>query len=135
LLQGILALKYLLDTNAWSGFFQGQAGFGIRAKRIMSDSPVDCCISIASIWEASIKIGIGKLKLPYDLEEDLPGLVSQSGFGILPITLAEAAGVGNLAQIHGDPFDRIMVSQARLNGLKIISRDPVFESYGISRIW
>lgn len=101
----------------------------------MSDSPEDCAISIASIWEASIKIGIGKLKLPYDLERDLPKLISQSGIEIMPITFEDAAGVSNLPQIHGDPFDRIMVSQSRLNGLKIISRDPVFDSYGVSRIW
>jgi len=128
-------LKYLVDTNAWIGFFQGQSGFGARAKHLMSDSPEQCTISIASIWEASIKVGIGKLKLPYDLEVDLPELLSQNGFDILPITFADAAGVWNLAQIHSDPFDRIMVSQSRLNGLKIISRDPVFESYGIGRIW
>lgn len=128
-------MKYLVDTNAWIGFFQGQSGFGTRAKRVMSDSPEDCVISIASIWEAAIKVGIGKLKLPYDLEEDLPGLISQNGFEMLPIAFAEAAGVWNPAQIHGDPFDRIMVSQSRLNGLKIISRDSVFESYGIGRVW
>lgn len=128
-------MKYLVDTNAWIGFFQGQSGFGSRARQVMCDTPWECRISIASIWEAAIKIGLGKLKLPYDLEADLPELISQNGFEMLPVSFAEAAAVSTLDQIHGDPFDRIMVSQSRLNGLKIISRDRVFESYGIVRVW
>ena len=128
-------MKYLVDTNAWIGFFQGQDGFGSRARQVMSETPWECRISIASIWEAAIKIGLGKLKLPYDLEADLPELISQNGFEMLPVSFAEATAVSTLDQIHGDPFDRIMVSQSRLNGLKIISRDRVFESYGIVRVW
>lgn len=128
-------MRCLVDTNAWIGFFEGRRDFGIHAKRRMSEFPVECVVSIASIWEAAIKIGIAKLKLPYDLETDLPELLEQNGFEILPISMSAATSVKNLPSIHGDPFDRIMVAQAKEEGLAIISRDPVFESYGLERIW
>lgn len=128
-------MKYLVDTNAWIGFFEGRRDFGINAKRVMSEFSWECVASIASIWEAAIKIGIGKLKLPYDIETELPDLMDRNGFEILPITMAAATSVKNLPAIHGDPFDRMMVAQAKLEGLEIISRDPIFESYGLKRIW
>jgi PIN domain nuclease of toxin-antitoxin system len=61
--------------------------------------------------------------------------MDRNGFEILPITMAAATSVKNLPAIHGDPFDRMMVAQAKLEGLEIISRDPIFESYGLNRIW
>lgn len=128
-------MRYLVDTNAWIGFFEGRRDFGINAKRVMSEYSWECAASIASIWEAAIKIGIGKLKLPYDLETDLPGLMDRNGFEILPISISAATSVKNLPSIHADPFDRIMVAQAKKDGLDIVSSDPIFESYGLRRIW
>jgi PIN domain nuclease of toxin-antitoxin system len=82
-----------------------------------------------------IKAGIGKLKLPYDLETDLPRILEDNGFELLGIEIGDAAGVRALEPVHGDPFDRIQVVQARRRKLQIISRDPVFERYGLKRVW
>jgi len=128
-------VSYLVDTNAWIGFWEGRKDFSPSAKRIMIDSPESCFISIASIWEASIKMGLGKLKLPYDLKADLPGLLDENGFVLLPIELDDALGVDDLPPHHGDPFDRIMVIQAMRRSLRVISRDPAFDRYGLRRIW
>ncbi len=128
-------MSFLVDTNGWIGFLAGQADFGPRAKAVMIERSEECHVSIASIWEAAIKVGIGKLKLPYDLETDLPRLLTENGFNLIPLEYEEAAAVRDLERIHGDPFDRIQVVQARRRGWKIISRDPIFDRYGINRVW
>lgn len=128
-------MKYLIDTNGWIGFFNGASDFGKLAKSTMLDESWKCCVSIASVWEAAIKVGLGKLKLPYDLDGDLPGILEDNGFEVLPVEFADAVGVRNLEQVHGDPFDRIQAVQARRRGYSVISRDPVFDRYGIRRIW
>jgi len=128
-------VKYLLDTNAWVGFFEGRDGFGRHARQKMEEQPASCGISLASVWEAAIKVGLGKLKLAYDLEKDLPRLVERNGFHFLGLELGDAAAVQALEQIHRDPFDRIQVCQARRLGSTVLSSDPVFEKYGLKRIW
>ena len=94
-----------------------------------------CFVSVASIWEAAIKEGLGKLKLPYDLRHDLPKILDENGFPVIGIDSSEAAAVRDLPRLHGDPFDRLMVVQAQVRRLKVISSDPVFEGYGLRRIW
>jgi PIN domain nuclease of toxin-antitoxin system len=128
-------VRYLVDTNAWIGFLDGRADFSGLAKALLIEEPDECVISIASIWEAAIKAGIGKLKLPYDLETDLPRILEDNGFELLGVEIGDAAGVRALEPVHGDPFDRIQVVQARRRRLQIISRDPVFDRYGLKRVW
>lgn len=94
-----------------------------------------CFISIASIWEAAIKAGLGKLKLPYDLKSDLPRILEENGFQVVGIEMEDAVAVQRLEPRHGDPFDRIQVVQARRRGWDVISRDPVFDRYDLHRIW
>lgn len=128
-------MTYLVDTNAWIGFFEGTADFGPEAKKVMLTSPESCTISLAGVWEAGIKTGLGKLKLPYSLRDDLPRLIEDNGFRFLPVDLDDATAVCDLPHHHGDPFDRMMAVQAMRRNLCVISRDPVFEKYGLRRIW
>ena len=109
-------MKYLVDTNAWIGFLEGEQGFGRRAKEIMQHEPWECRVSLASVWEASIKAGLGKLKLGYSLDTDLPGLFEQNGFDVIAPDWRAVTAVQHLEPIHGDPFDRIQVIQARHRG-------------------
>lgn len=127
-------MSYLIDTNGWIAFFEDSPVLSGTAACIM-ESDVPCFISVASIWEAAIKVGIGKLDLPYDLEVGLPRLLEENGFHVLPVEIADAAAVSTLERIHGDPFDRIQLVQARRRNWKIISRDPVFDTYQVPRIW
>ena len=85
-------------------------------------------VSAVSVWEAEIKVAIGKLEIHFDPSTD----PIEHGFEPLPITLAHAAAAGRLPAHHGDPFDRMLVAQAQLEGLTIVSRDPVFESYAVA---
>jgi len=122
-------------TNGWIGFLAGDSKFSSTAKKVLLNSENRVYVSIASVWEAAIKVGIGKLRLPYDLEQELSALFEQNDFDILPISLPQAASVKDLVPIHGDPFDRIQIIQAQQLSLTVISRDQVFERYGLKRIW
>lgn len=128
-------MSYIVDTNAWLGFFQGNKDYSKSAKRILLDEPWDCQISLASVWEAAIKVGLNKLSLDYDLEKELPVMVADNGFALLELDFSDVVAVKELPPIHGDPFDRIQAAQARRRGWKIISRDPVFDHYGLERLW
>lgn len=128
-------MKYLVDTNAWIGFLEGERGFGRRAKDILRHEPWECRVSLASVWEAAIKVGLGKLKLGYSLDTDLPRLFEQNGFEVIIPDWRAVTAVQQLEPVHGDPFDRIQVIQARQRGMDMISRDPVFDRYGLRRVW
>ena len=128
-------MTYLLDTNAWIAFFEDSRELSDQAAEIMESDSGRCWISLASVWEAAIKAGLGKLKVDYDLGKGLARLVEQNGFHFLGLELEDAAAVRSLEPFHRDPFDRIQVCQAHRLGFTILSRDPVFEKYGLKRIW
>lgn len=128
-------MTYLLDTNAWIAFFEDSRELSDQAAEIMESDSGRCWISLASVWEAAIKVGLGKLKVDYDLERGLARLMEKNGFHFLGLELEDAAAVCSLEPIHRDPFDRVQVCQARRLGSTVLSRDPIFEKYGLKRIW
>lgn len=128
-------MSCLIDTNAWIAFFEDSPVLSDRAATLMESADEVCLVSVASLWEAAIKVGLGKLKLPYDLEGDLPRILKENGFQVLAVEVADAVAVKDLKSIHGDPFDRIQAVQAKRRGWRVISRDPVLERYGLRRIW
>jgi PIN domain nuclease of toxin-antitoxin system len=128
-------VRYLVDTNAWIALLEDSPGLSNRAADLMESGRNNCFVSFASVWEAAIKVGLGKLKLGYSLDTDLPRLFAENGFEIITPDWRAVTAVQHLEPVHGDPFDRIQVVQARQRGLDIISRDPVFDRYGLRRIW
>jgi PIN domain nuclease of toxin-antitoxin system len=128
-------VRYLVDTNAWIALLEDSPGLSNRAADLMESGRNNCFVSLASVWEAAIKVGLGKLKLGYSLDTDLPRLFAENGFEIITPDWRTVTAVQHLEPVHGDPFDRIQVVQARQRGLDIISRDPVFDRYGLRRIW
>jgi PIN domain nuclease of toxin-antitoxin system len=128
-------MQYLIDTNAWITFFEDSPRLSNHAAELMESASAECFVSIASVWEAAIKVGLGKLELPYDLEQDLPCIFDENGFSLLGIEFSDAVRVRDLPRMHGDPFDRLMVSQAKERRWPVISSDPVFDLYGVRRIW
>jgi PIN domain nuclease of toxin-antitoxin system len=99
-----------------------------RAAEALRSSDNPAFVSAVSVWEAEIKVARGKLKVNFDPET---GPI-EHGFDPLPITLAHAAAAGRLPPHHGDPFDRMLVAQAQLEGLTIVTRDPVFDRYPVA---
>ena len=92
-------------------------------------------MSPASYWEIAIKISIGKWQLNRTYEEFIDIGVNQYGFHVLPILPAHTARLIGLPFHHKDPFDRLLVAQAMVEGMPIISSDPVLDAYAIKRLW
>lgn len=88
-------------------------------------------MSAASAWEAAIKVGLGHLELPDRFEAG----VDESGFEKLPVTFAHAEEAGTLPHHHRDPFDRMLVAQARVERLTLVTHDRNLEPYGIEILW
>jgi PIN domain nuclease of toxin-antitoxin system len=90
---------------------------------------------VASGWEIAIKVSLGKLRVDGALDRFLPEQLAANGFRPLAIELRHTARVSLLPFHHRDPFDRLLVAQALLEGLALVSADPVFSRYGVKRIW
>ncbi|MCC6354458.1 MAG: type II toxin-antitoxin system VapC family toxin [Verrucomicrobiae bacterium] len=127
-------MRVVLDTHAWLWFLQGDPA-GNPARRWIEDPAGECWVSAASIWEAAIKVSLGKLRLPYSLSEDLPGLMEENGFVELPVRASHAAQLEGMPFHHRDPFDRLLVAQCLAESLPIVSADRAFEAYGVRRLW
>jgi PIN domain nuclease of toxin-antitoxin system len=128
-------MRYLLDTHTLIWFLQDARELPSSvAKRIETDG-AENHVSIASIWEMAIKLSLGKLRVPYSLNEDLPRLLEQNAFRILPLAFSHLQVLSELPFHHRDPFDRTLVAQAQVEGLLLLSRDEAFDAYGVQRAW
>ncbi len=92
-------------------------------------------VSLASLWEIAIKTSQGKLKLPNSFDRYVPEQILLNGFSRLEIGFRHIAGCTVLPWHHRDPFDRLLIAQAIEEDLRVVSRDSIFEQYGIRRVW
>ena len=128
-------MRLLLDTHAFLWWVADSAQLSLRARRAMADADNECLVSAASCWEMAIKVRIGKLKLPSTVERFVPHQMMVNGFRELAIDVRHAAAVARLPFHHRDPFDRLLVSQALIENLAIVSGDRNFGKYGLNRVW
>jgi PIN domain nuclease of toxin-antitoxin system len=124
-------VKLLLDTHAALWWLADDARVGRDAERQLSDETNRVLLSAAVIWEVAIKRSLGKLQAPADLAQTLLNAGAQP----LAVTLDHAAGVEELPWHHRDPFDRLLVAQALIEGAAIVSQDVRFGQYGVSLLW
>ncbi len=90
---------------------------------------------MASVWEIAIKVGGGRMVLPDLVERYVPDRLRQHGFELISIDLGHTFRAGALPRIHGDPFDRMLVAQAQIEGIPILTADPAIALYDIETIW
>ena len=128
-------MRILLDSHAFLWAITDSSELSATAREALMDTGNDLHLSVASAWELAIKVSIGKLRLQMPLEDLLQSAKLDLGLRILPIELAHALAVQNLAFHHRDPFDRLLLAQAKVNGLSLLSRDAIFDHYEIQRIW
>jgi len=105
------------------------------ARDLLSDGTNDVLLSMGSAWEIAIKVGAGRLALPDAIERWIPDRLRRNDFGLLPIDLSHVLRAGGLPRIHGDPFDRMLVAQAQIEGLPIVTADPAIGRYDVETIW
>lgn len=131
-------MNVILDTHAFIWYVEGSPLLSQAAKYNIEDPANQCFISLASLWEMSIKISLGKLELKGDFETVLED-IARNGFDLQPIIFDHIQQNTKLDWHHKDPFDRILIAQCVVEDMPIISRDVVFDAYftGASpgRIW
>lgn len=127
-------MDHLLDTNILILFLQDDPRLSRRIVGWIEDPASRSFVSLASLWEISIKAGLGKLHVSYADRPDLPELLERSGFEMLPVGWPAIRRAGSLPFHHRDPFDRLLVAEAQLRGLPILSTDPQLDAYGVERI-
>jgi PIN domain nuclease of toxin-antitoxin system len=118
-------MRYLLDTHVVLWWLTEPDKIHTKAKKIIQDRSNEILISSASFWEIAIKKSIGRLTMPHNLLET----TAIEGFKVLPIMPEECIGVADLPLLHADPFDRLLVMQAKLYDLVIITRDDKIAEY------
>jgi PIN domain nuclease of toxin-antitoxin system len=128
-------VKLLLDTHAFLWWVEGAPAVGRRARAELANPDNDVFLSIASCWELAIKLSLGKLRLTQSLERFIPEQLSRNGFVLLGLEFRHVARVADLPFHHRDPFDRVLVAQALLDGFAIVSADRVFRKYGVTVVW
>lgn len=131
-------MKFLIDTHVFIWFMEGNPSFSPTAKSVMLDKTNEIFISIASLWEISIKNSIGKLPLSTKYRE-ISDVLYDNLMEVLPITFAHTVENNQLPFHHCDPFDRIIIAQTIVENIDFISADAVFDNYlsgkSIKRIW
>lgn len=124
-------MRVLLDTNAWLWMIADPQRLGTTAKELVEDRRNELFLSAVSSWEIVIKHAMGRLDLPAPPETLIPEQMRRSGVAGLPVEHAHALRVGALPSYHRDPFDRLLVAQAQLESLAILTANPVFGRYAV----
>lgn len=127
-------MRVLLDTQAWLWMLMAPERFSHRSLRIVEASKNHLILSAASAWEIGIKHELGRLELPGTPESVIPDLMLRSGVGALPISHAHALRAGALPPHHRDPFDRLLIAQAQIEGLPLLTSDAQVKQYEVEVI-
>lgn len=119
-------MRLLLDTHVLIWWLTRRP-VAAQATEAIGDATTEVLVSAASIWEAEIKAASGKL----ELRTDLGGQARENAFTELPVNFEHAIAAARLPRHHRDPFDRMLIAQARLEGLTLVTRDPAFRAYDV----
>ena len=124
----------LLDTHAFLWAASDPASLAVPARAAIEDPGNEVFVSAAVAWEIAIKYALGKLSLPADPATYFPARVASLGFATLAIAPEHALAVGALPNHHNDPFDRIMIAQAQIEGLTFVTSDKNALQYPVHAI-
>lgn len=129
-------MNVLLDAHVvlwWAS--SGASRVSQRAREILEMGETVALVGAGVLYEIAVKAQIGRLELPAAAEVYLPQLLRRHAFGVLPIDEGHAIRAGALPLIHRDPWDRLLVAQAQVESLPIITADPVIGQYDVEVIW
>lgn len=124
-------MQCLLDTPVLLWWLGDSSQLSSKAKKCIIDGENDIYLSSVSIWEMRVKESLGKLSMP----KKLLAVVQKQGILSLEMTWGHADAVKTLPYHHKDPFDRLLVAQAQVEGLSIVTKDEMIKKYGVATIW
>jgi PIN domain nuclease of toxin-antitoxin system len=128
-------MNFLLDTHTLIWWSIDPIRLSQQARNLLDDESNTVFLSIISVWEMQIKLQIGKLTLQMPLPELIKDQQETNDLQLLPIELTHIYALTNLPNHHRDPFDRLLIAQATVEQVPIISIDSVFDNYPIQRLW
>lgn len=128
-------MRYLLDTHTLLWFLSGDESLSQTARQLIENEANQIFVSIASLWEITIKSSLSKLELASSLEQMLVDKLLENDIQTLAISVHHLMGVHNLPFYHRDPFDRLIVAQSLIEKMPIIGKDVIMNNYGVQRIW
>jgi PIN domain nuclease of toxin-antitoxin system len=128
-------MKVLLDTHTFLWWITDHPQLSPRVREIIRDGNNELFVSAATGWEITIKAKLGRLQLPDEPQRFILEQLSLNAIQSLPIQMSHALHVFTLPDHHRDPFDRILISQAQLEGLPILTADPQIALYQVEIIW
>jgi PIN domain nuclease of toxin-antitoxin system len=127
-------MNLLLDTHAFIWFVENDSRIPDKTKTEIEKEANSILVSVASLWEITIKLSLGKIEVKAPLEKIIKE-VAGNGFELLPILPEHFLALNKLAYHHRDPFDRIIIAQGLYENLPIVSKDIAFDEYKVKRIW
>jgi len=128
-------MKYLLDTSVFLWGLAAPERLNRRARQLLSRQREGLYLSAASSWEISIKHSLGRLELPAPPAECIPAWIRNWGLRTLDITHLHALAAGELPMIHQDPFDRVLIAQARQEQMTLLTADRQLQGYAVEVLW
>ena len=128
-------LPFLLDTHAFLWWLSNSDRLSETARGVIADPSNDIVVSAATAWEIATKFRIGKLPDRKMVALDVAGHIVSQEFTELAISVTDAEHAGRLPGTHRDPFDRMLAAQALARDLCIVSVDPIFDQFGVRRLW
>ena len=127
--------RVLLDTHSFLWFVTADPKLSAGAERLIATGGNEVLLSVASVWEIAIKVSIGRLPLPEPVDQFIPEHTRNNRITLLPIEPRHTYEVARLPLHHRDPFDRLLIAQALVEDLPLVSADSAFDSYSIKRFW
>lgn len=128
-------MRLLVDSHALIWALDDPSQLSGPATLALQDPLNVLLVSAATVWELAIKTGVGKLSLSLPYRQWIERAIADLGLTILPVTVEYADRQAGLPMHHRDPFDRLLIAQALVEGIAVVCGDAVFDAYGVSRIW
>jgi PIN domain nuclease of toxin-antitoxin system len=127
--------RLLLDTHALLWWLDGDPKLSPAAQKAIGDETTEVLVSAASAWEIATKVRIGKLPGAVDVAKDFLPIIESQRFTPASISVEHAILAGSMRDAHRDPFDRMLIAQARCDGLTLVSNEALFDRFGVRRLW
>jgi PIN domain nuclease of toxin-antitoxin system len=128
-------MRLLIDTHALLWFCEGKSLLSVTARKLIEDQRNERFVSHATAWEIAIKLSLGKLHIGPGYETIFPGVLDANGLRLLPPSIEHYKALISMPRLHGDPFDRLLIAQAFVEDLTVLTNDGAFPQYGVRVLW